>query len=86
MLFSHLAGSRSWIGVRGVVAEDGTQGILIFKKQEEKGDSMGEKTDEVLREPSGIPVIAKEEEYSKRLTTEERSHETKKEHLEVGKS
>ena len=40
----------------------------------------------MLREPSGIPVIAKEEEYSKRLTTEERSHETKKEHLEVGKS
>lgn len=40
----------------------------------------------MLREPSGIPVMAKEEEYSKRLTTEERSHETKKEHLEVGKS
>lgn len=69
-----------------MVAEDGTQGILIFKKQEEKGDSMGEKTDEVLREPSEIPVMAKQEEYSKRLTTEERSHETKKEHLEVGKS
>ena len=53
-----------------MVAEDGTQGILIFKKQEEKGDSMGEKTDEVLREPSEIPVMAKQEEYSKRLTTE----------------
>ena len=47
---------------------------------------MGEKTDEVLREPSEIPVLAKKEEYSKRLTTEESSHETKKEHLEVGKS
>lgn len=51
MLFSHLAGSRSWIGVRGMVAEDGTLGIIIFKKQEEKENSMEEKTDEVLREP-----------------------------------
>lgn len=40
----------------------------------------------MLRESSEIPVMAKKEEYSKRLTTEERSHETKKEHLEVGKS
>ena len=40
----------------------------------------------MLRESSEIPVMAKKEKYSKRLTTEERSHETKKEHLEVGKS
>lgn len=30
--------------------------------------------------------MAKEEEYSKRPTTEERAPETKKEHLEVGQS
>lgn len=32
-----------------MVAEDGTLGRIIFKKQEEKGNSMEKKTDEVLR-------------------------------------
>ena len=36
-----------------MVAEDGTQGIVIFKKQEEKGDSMGKKQMKCSENPQG---------------------------------